>query len=80
VTGDFGRRAWEAATELIDSGLVHFVASDAHGRLQRPPGLSRARSEISRRWGERSARHLTEDNPRAVLEHREIAVPSATLT
>ena len=80
ITGDFGRRARKTVTDLIDSGLVHFVASDAHGPTGRPPGLSRARREISRRWGEETARQLTDDNPRAVVENRPVAVPAAQWT
>ena len=80
LTGEFGRMVRRATIGFIDASLVHFVASDAHGRSGRTPGLSRARREISRRWGDQSAKELTEDNPLAVLENREIGVPAPTLT
>jgi protein-tyrosine phosphatase len=70
VTGDFGRRPQADAFALLDAGLVHFVASDAHGVRRRPPGLRRAYQTIAGRWGEETARRLTRDNPRAVLEDR----------
>jgi protein-tyrosine phosphatase len=39
LTGRMGRRAQAAAFELLHLGLVHFVASDGHDPLQRPPRL-----------------------------------------
>jgi len=73
VTGDFGRRAQGDAWKLIDAGLAHFVASDAHDLKRRPPGLSRARRAIAARWGEALAARLCEENPRAVVEDRPLA-------
>jgi protein-tyrosine phosphatase len=70
VTGDFGRRPQQDALDLIDAGLVHFVASDSHGPRRRPPGLSRAFRTITARWGAETARRLATDNPRAVVENR----------
>jgi protein-tyrosine phosphatase len=70
VTGDFGRRPQADTHALLDAGLVHFLASDAHNVRQRPPGLRRACELIAGRWGEETARRLTTDNPRAILEDR----------
>ena len=67
LTGDFGRRAQADASRLIEMGLVHFVASDAHDLKRRPPGLGRAWEAIAERWGEEAARELLADNPRAVV-------------
>ena len=70
LTGDFGRRPQEDALAFLAAGLVHYVASDAHGTRRRPPGLSRAYQMIAARWGDETARRLTTDNPRAVLDDR----------
>jgi protein-tyrosine phosphatase len=70
VTGDFGRRPMQTVHQMIDAGLVHFLASDAHDVRRRPPGLRRACLMIAGRWGEDLARRLSADNPRAVLEDR----------
>ena len=70
VTGDFGRRPMEDSHRMLEAGLVHFVASDAHDTRRRPPGLRRACLMIASRWGEDLARELSVDNPRAVLEDR----------
>jgi len=67
VTGDFGHRPEAAAHRLIEAGLAHFLASDAHDLYRRPPGLRRARTEVAARWGEEVAQQLTDDNPRAVV-------------
>ena len=70
LTGDFGRAPRQVCHDLLDRGLAHFVASDAHGVDHRPPGLSRARRVLAARWGEETADRLTRDNPRAVIEDR----------
>ncbi len=70
LTGEFGRRPQNDVAALLETGLVHFVASDSHGVRRRPPGLRRAYETIAGRWGEDAARRLTTDNPRAVVEDR----------
>jgi protein-tyrosine phosphatase len=70
LTGDFGRRAQADTHRLVDAGLAHFVASDAHDLRRRPPGLERARQTIVARWGEAAARELLHDNPAAILADR----------
>jgi protein-tyrosine phosphatase len=72
ITGGFGRRAKDCCTLLLDRDLAHFVASDAHDASTRPPVMSDAFRAIAAGWGEARARRLTEENPRAVLENREI--------
>jgi protein-tyrosine phosphatase len=75
VTGDFGRRAQADSQRLIDLGLVHFVASDAHDLKRRPPGLEAAWRRIARTWGEATAQRLLADNPRAVVADQPLAAP-----
>jgi protein-tyrosine phosphatase len=70
VTGEFGRRPQSDVFSLLDAGLVHFVASDAHGIRRRPPGLGRAHDVIAGRWGDAVAQRLVVDNPRAVVADR----------
>jgi protein-tyrosine phosphatase len=43
LTGDFGGKVRESALNLVRSGLVDVVASDAHSPKGRPPVLSKAR-------------------------------------
>jgi protein-tyrosine phosphatase len=70
VTGDFGKRAQQQVWALLDAGLVHFLASDAHGIQRRPPGLRAAADAVAQRLGPEAARQLVADHPRAVLEDR----------
>jgi protein-tyrosine phosphatase len=73
VTGDFGRGPREVCAEMLEAGLVHFVASDTHDTRRRPPGLRQAYDAIASCWGEKTARALMVDNPRAVIEDRPVS-------
>ncbi len=65
--GRFGPRAQRAADLLVNEDLVHFIASDAHDCVDRPPDLSAAYKYISSRYGERRADALFTYNPTAAL-------------
>jgi protein-tyrosine phosphatase len=65
--GRFGRSAKSASDALLQRGLVHFLASDAHDCTYRPPLLDEAWRYIARHYGEETARLLLEANPRAAL-------------
>lgn len=71
-TGEFGKTPKAAARALVDEGLGHFVASDCHGTLRRPPGLRRAFDVIADRWDTPTALRLTSENPLAVIEDRPV--------
>ncbi len=73
VCGDFGRGPRDAAMKLLDQGMVHVLASDCHNLDGRPPGLSRAVRVINRRFGQGLSDSITERNPRAIVEDREVA-------
>lgn len=72
VTGDFGERAESCVSELIDRDLAHFIASDSHDTDWRRPALDAAKRVVASRWDEETAVRLTTDNPRAVIENREL--------
>lgn len=67
ITGSFGVQAQRCAFELLKAGLVHMVASDAHGSKHRLPLLSAARGEVARRYGRECAELLFVTNPAAVV-------------
>jgi protein-tyrosine phosphatase len=67
LTGDFGRAPRETSEELLKRGLVHFVASDAHDCVGRPPRLDLAFEHVLRRWGAVTATRLFVENPAAAL-------------
>jgi protein-tyrosine phosphatase len=66
-TGTFGGSARRCVHQLMERGLLHFVASDAHDRLHRSPSLREAYEGLCSRWGEELTEPLFVDNPRAVL-------------
>ena len=72
LTGGFGRRPQDAADGLLEQGLVHFVASDAHDDRLRPPGLAGAFRRVAGRWGRGVAENLFRRNPAAVLANRDL--------
>lgn len=67
LTGTFGRRATEFSKALIDRGLVHFIASDAHDCENRPPRLDLAYQWLKEHYGEELAESLFVANPKATL-------------
>ena len=69
----FGRRAQRVAADMLDSGGVHVVASDAHGVRWRPPDLGEARTAIASRWGAQTAWRLCVGHPRAIIQDRPLA-------
>jgi protein-tyrosine phosphatase len=72
LTGSFGREAQRAAKQIIEAGMAHFIATDAHHQDRRRPYLSRA-AAIAADWGgEEYARAMVESNPEALVNGREI--------
>ena len=66
-TGGFGSSARKFAEKLIDWGLVHFFASDAHDIRRRPPILSRCYRKVADAKGTEVAELLLQKNPEAVI-------------
>ena len=72
LTGLFGKSAARCAHSLIESGMAHFVSSDAHGSETRTPDLREAYGELVKLFDEARIRPLFVDNPRAVIEGEEL--------
>ncbi len=66
-TGRFGRAARKFSEQLLEDGLVHFIASDAHDPEDRTPDMAGVYDLIARRYGESWAERLFVVNPRATL-------------
>ena len=75
LTGRFGNAAKSTGDELMRRGLVHFLASDGHDCVHRPPVLQEAWDYTAKRYGEERARLLMEDGPRAVLTGADVPYP-----
>ena len=69
LDGRLDRSAKTTAWRLLELGLVHLIASDAHSPDIRAVGLSGAREAIG---DERLARWLVEDVPAAVLAGEDV--------
>jgi protein-tyrosine phosphatase len=67
VDGRLGRRPAASAKELLDLGLAHLIASDAHAPSVRAIGM---RDAAAAAGGGALARWLTYDVPHALLEGR----------
>lgn len=68
LTGRFGRVPKYWGERLLDEGLVHILATDAHDPRHRPPRLAEGREAAARWVGEDEADRLVFERPRAILE------------
>jgi protein-tyrosine phosphatase len=66
-TGGFGSKARKFSEMLLDAGMVHFFASDAHDIKRRPPILSRCYRKVAKEKGVEIADLLLQENPEAVI-------------
>ena len=67
LLGRFGKTARQYAHELMERGLVHFLASDAHDTKWRTTPLDETWRYVEERFGPEAAARLLEENPRAAL-------------
>lgn len=72
ITGEFGRQIKKYSLQLLKMGCVDFVASDAHDTKYRAPVLSKAYRDVAAVLDREAARRMFIDNPKAVVENREI--------
>lgn len=67
LSGAFGRRAQYWGERMLDQGMVHVIATDAHDMKRRPPNLSLGREYAAKRVGDSEAEHLVVTRPWGVL-------------
>ncbi len=75
LTGRHGAEVRDTASVLLNSNLVHFVATDAHNTTSRPMRLSPARQVVADGWGKARAQQLFETNPRKAIAGDPIEPP-----
>ncbi len=76
LLGGFGPKAHAFSRTLLDRGLAHFVASDAHDTKARPPRLDLAFQWLSDNYSPRLAQLLCVDHPLAAVEGRPLDLSS----
>jgi len=78
LCGTFGPECQQLAESMLSQGLVHFVATDAHGMKKRRPLMRRAYDSVVEQTEEATALDLCSRNPASVAEGK--AVPSGRRT
>lgn len=73
LSGSFGPDAQGLAEWMLSQGLVHFVATDAHGTRSRRPLMRRAFERICELVDDETAMELCGDNPARVAEARSVS-------
>ncbi len=69
LTGRFGRRPRYWAERMVDEGLVHILATDAHNLRNRSPLMAEARDMVAQRLGEQAAIDMVLTRPIGILEN-----------
>lgn len=72
LTKSFGPEAYQISKRIIEAGLGHFIATDAHHQDRRRPQLSAAVALAADWGGEEYARAMVETNPEALVRDRAI--------
>jgi protein-tyrosine phosphatase len=72
LAGDFGGTVEGVAAQMLEAGLVHVIASDAHDPLRRRPDLHLADAALRERYGdvEEQLAWMTQAAPTAILAGR----------
>nr|WP_320025668.1 CpsB/CapC family capsule biosynthesis tyrosine phosphatase [uncultured Acetobacterium sp.] len=68
------------ALKLIESGIIHVVASDAHDVIKRPPVMKMAYEIVAKNFGEACGQMLFVENPGMMIRDCELTVPVSQKT
>ncbi len=72
ILGKFGPRVFRTADRILKNGLAGLMASDAHNSFQRSPDMEEAEELLDIHYGSGASRILLEENPRRILEGRQV--------
>ena len=67
LSGRFGKIAQQISHSFLRQNWVHFIATDAHDLVSRPPKLREAYELIVEEYDKETAERLCVDNPRAAF-------------
>jgi len=71
-SGMYGSKVEDAVFRFLELNLIHFIASDGHNSRSKAPRLSEAVKRAEGIIGEKGARALVEENPKAVIDDLEL--------
>jgi protein-tyrosine phosphatase len=69
LMGRFGRRAQYWGERMLNDGIVHILASDAHNMTSRPPALAEGADAAARLVGAAETVHLIQTRPAGILDN-----------
>lgn len=72
LTKSFGAEPYQSAKRIIEAGLAHFIATDAHHLERRRPNLSDAVAVAAAIGGAEYAQAMVNENPRALINDQAI--------
>ena len=67
ILGKFGTRAQYWSERLLEDGLVHIIASDAHNTGRRSPKMTQAYEHACKIVGKEEAARMVTERPQAIL-------------
>lgn len=73
ILGAFGSRIRATALEMLDHGMCHLIASDAHSPTARTPNMSKLIEFLDGRYDPEYIEMLLDINPLRIIESKEIA-------
>lgn len=74
LLGVFGNQVKAAAEELMNTNVVHIIASDAHDLNRRTLKLGKAFDYVSKKWGMQRAELLFYTNPLKVIQGQDVHI------
>jgi protein-tyrosine phosphatase len=77
LMGTFGQASQEMSEWMLSEGLVHFLATDAHGSRARRPLLDRAFERVAELIDDATAIAICCENPAAVAQGRNVSLEPA---
>ena len=73
LMGTFGNSAKTASIRMLQRGIIHVIASDAHDPEHRSPRMEEAYRIVSSRYGEEASGILFTETPRAIVADAPLA-------
>ncbi len=69
LVGLFGSAPRKWSERMLREGMVHIVASDAHGPTRRPPRMGEAYAALISLVGQAEATNIVQNRPQAILQN-----------